>query len=363
MADLQDIVDDLETEIRRPISVEDRRWRLLAHSAQPDETDPVRQRSILTRETPPNVTAWLEGLGLQRARELVDVPPNDDLGMTRRGCLPIRHGDVLLGFLWVIVGDNPLSEAERAALARGGREVADNLWRRLSEADENRRRSESLLRAVLAGEDEAGKLAAALRWLPTGSFAVAVCEGATDVAERLRRRRGAADFAWIQDDTRFVLIARDPDGLPDVLGSLGASGGVSAPFSDLANTRQAARQAELAALCVKAQHELGPIAAFDELGSWALVADLWDASGRPFAPVQILVLTMHRRGDQLLEALEGLLDAGGDVAEAARSLSMHRATLYRRLERIEHLTGLDLSRGDDRLLAHIGLRIHRLRST
>ena len=46
--DLQEIVDDLEAEIGRPISVEDRRWRLLAHSAQPDETDPVRQRSILT---------------------------------------------------------------------------------------------------------------------------------------------------------------------------------------------------------------------------------------------------------------------------------------------------------------------------
>ena len=70
MPDLQEIVDDLEAEIRRPISVEDRRWRLLAHSAQPDETDPVRRASILTRETPPDVTAWLEGLGLQRARDL-----------------------------------------------------------------------------------------------------------------------------------------------------------------------------------------------------------------------------------------------------------------------------------------------------
>jgi ribosomal protein L30/L7E len=363
VADLQDIVDDLETEIRRPISVEDRRWRLLAHSAQPDEADPVRQRSILTRETPPDVTAWLEGLGLQRARELVDVPENEALGMKRRGCLPIRHGDVLLGFLWVIVGDAPLSDDERAALARGGAEVAENLWRRVSEADESRRRSESLLRAVLAGEDEAGKLAAALRWLPTGSFAVAVCEGATDVPERLRRRRGAADFAWTQDETRFVLIARDPDRLPEALASLGASGGVSAGFADLARTRVAARQAELAALCVKAQHGLGPVAAFDELGSWALIADLWDAADRPFPPVQILSLTTHRRGDQLLEALEGLLDAGGDVAEAARSLSMHRATLYRRVDRIEHLTGLDLTRGDDRLLAHLGLRIHRLRST
>ena len=108
---------------------------------------------------------------------------------------------------------------------------------------------------------------------------------------------------------------------------------------------------------------LGPVAAYDELGSWALIADLWDGSGRPFPPVEILALTLHRRGDQLLEALEGLLDAGGDVADAARALSMHRATLYRRLARIEQLTGLDLSRGDDRLLAHLGVRLIRLSST
>ena len=62
-----------------------------------------------------------DGLGLQRARDLVDVPRNDELGMIRRGCLPIRHGDVLLGFLWVIVGDNPLTGIEKAACNAAGR--------------------------------------------------------------------------------------------------------------------------------------------------------------------------------------------------------------------------------------------------
>ena len=168
MADLQDIVDDLEAEIQRPISVEDRRWRLLAHSAQPDETDPVRMQSILSRETAPDVAAWLEGLGLQRARELVDLPENPALGMTRRGVLPLRHGDVLLGFLWVIVGDRPLTDVEREALKRGAGEAADNLWGRLRTSDERRQR----VQAALTGDP--ADLAAALRWPPTGSFAVAL---------------------------------------------------------------------------------------------------------------------------------------------------------------------------------------------
>ena len=49
-----------------------------------------------------------------------------------------------------------------------------------------------------------------------------------------------------------------------------------------------------------------------------------------------------------------------EVAEAARALHVHRATLYRRLARVQELTGLDLTRGDDRLHAHLAVRMWRL---
>jgi hypothetical protein len=362
VADLQEIVDDLETEIRRPISVEDRRWRLLAHSAQPDEADAVRRSSILTRETSPQVAAWLEGLGLQRARDLVDVPRNDELGMTRRGCLPIRHGDVLLGFLWVIVGDRPLTETERAGLARGGEGVAANLWARHRAADERRRRTIELLEQLFAGHGLAPQeLAATLRWPESGSYAVAVCEGDERVAEKLRRSRAAHDVAYLEEDGRLTILVRDPAQVQNALNV--RIGGVSATFTQLKDAPAARDQAEIAALCARAQPALGPVGAYDELGSWALTAELWTHAGHPRPPAPIVALARHRRGDQLLEALEGLLEHGGDVAEAARGLNMHRATLYRRLERVEEITCLDLEKGDDRLLAHLGLRLHRLNAT
>jgi hypothetical protein len=345
LPDLQDIVDDLESEIRRPISVEDRRWRLLAHSVQPDETDRVRMQSILSRETSPDVVAWLEGLGLQRARELVDVPANQALGMTRRGCHPLRHGDVLLGFLWVIVGEHPLTDPERAALSRGAQEAADNLWGRLREADERERRVQSLTQALLAGEDVAAELAGALRW--PANYAIAVVDG--DLGEALRRRRRAADFVALPG----VVLARDPDELATDLAAVGARAGVSAPFTALDRARTALREAQIAALVP------GTVNAYDRLGSWALIAQLWDDAGRPAPPQPILDLAAHRRGAELLEALEGLLEAGGDVADAAKALHVHRATLYRRLERVEEITGWDLERGDDRLLAHLGLRLRQ----
>jgi hypothetical protein len=361
VADLQEIVDDLEAEIRRPISVEDRRWRLLAHSAQPDEADAVRRSSILTRETSPDVIAWLDGLGLQRARELVDVPRNDDLGMTRRGCLPIRHGDVLLGFLWVIVGDTPLTDAEREGLRRGGEEVAANLWARHRAADERLRRTREQLAALLDGQPHAATdLANTLRWPATGSYAVVVCAGDEAVAEKLRRSRAAHDVAYLESD-RLTILVRDAVHLKEALNV--SNGGISSPFSRLEDTPTARDQAEIAALVARADPARGPVAAYEELGSWAQIAALWTGAGRPGPPPEITALTAHRRGDQLIEALEGLLEHGGDVADAAKALNMHRATLYRRLERVEEITGLDLQKGDDRLLAHLGLRVLRLSAT
>jgi DNA-binding PucR family transcriptional regulator len=66
------------------------------------------------------------------------------------------------------------------------------------------------------------------------------------------------------------------------------------------------------------------------------------------------------RGDSLVQTLEVFLDSAGDVRAASEQLFAHRTSLYYRLRRIQELTGLDLSNGDDRLIAHLGLRIARL---
>jgi len=280
--------------------------------------------------------------------------------MTQRAVLPIRHGDVLLGFLWVIVGERELTDADRAAIARGGAQVADNLWGRLREVDERRARINALLARAFAGEDVAADLAATLRWAATGSFAVVVSRGGDEVPERLRRRRGAADYAWLAQEDRVVILARDPaPSLPDELVTAGAAGGLCT-FTALAGLHDALNHADVAALCGRAEPALGPVAAWGKLGSWGLVAELWTSAGRPLPISPLLTLTTHRRADQLFEALSAFLDAGGDVAAAAKALHLHRASLYRRIQRIEEATGLDFSRGDDLLTAHLGLRLLRL---
>ncbi|MGW5691682.1 PucR family transcriptional regulator [Streptomyces asiaticus] len=71
-----------------------------------------------------------------------------------------------------------------------------------------------------------------------------------------------------------------------------------------------------------------------------------------------LLLDPAHRG--LVETLRVYLDHAGDAQHAATALHIHRSTLYKRLHRVEQLTGLQLDVGDDRLAAHLGLKMAEL---
>ena len=64
--------------------------------------------------------------------------------------------------------------------------------------------------------------------------------------------------------------------------------------------------------------------------------------------------------EQLVLTLETYLDHAGDVKRTAAELWLHRTSLYYRLRRIEEVAGVDLNRGEDRLLCHVALRLARL---
>ncbi len=67
--------------------------------------------------------------------------------------------------------------------------------------------------------------------------------------------------------------------------------------------------------------------------------------------------------EQLALTLETYLDHAGDVKQTAAELWLHRTSLYYRLRRIEEIAGVDLTRGEDRLLCHVALRLSRLAQT
>jgi DNA-binding phage protein len=372
--ELQDLVDDLADTLGRPVALEDRRWRLLAFSAHTELEDRVRQASILARAAPSDVVAWLDTLGLERAGDVVDTPANAAIGMGVRTCAPVRHDGMLLGFFWVIPGPIALDAAQRATLTATAREAGTTLWTQRAGGGEAHARIAALLAELLDDPDAAiraraaGELAARQGWTRGAAFAVALTEGAdaAEVAERARRRWQADDLVWrVRGEVATVIAhlggGHDAAALARALVDGGAGqAAASSPFADLAAAREALGGAGAALIAVQHVTTLGPAATYDELGSWPAVARLWDASGRPGLPAPLPALLSARSGIELVQALEATLDAAGDVAAAARELQVHRATLYRRLARVQELTGLALDRGDDRLNAHLAVRMWRL---
>ena len=373
-AELQDLVDVLAATVGRPVALEDRRWRLLAFSAHTELEDRVRQASILARAAPAEVVAWLDTLGLERGGDIVDTPANPAIGMGPRTCAPVRHDGVLLGFLWVIPGPVALDADARAALVDAACEAATKLWAQRAGGGEAHARIAALLAGLLDDPDAAiraraaGELAARQGWTRGAAFAVALTESteAAEIAERARRRWHADDLVWRVRGEVATVIAHLGGGhgatalARTLVDAGGAHAAASSPFAELAVAREALGAAGAALIAVEHLAALGPAAAHDDLGSWPAVARLWDACGRPGIPPPLPALLGVRGGVELVGALEAMLDAAGDVATAARALHVHRATLYRRLARVQELTGLALDRGDDRLHVHLAVRMWRL---
>ena len=120
------------------------------------------------------------------------------------------------------------------------------------------------------------------------------------------------------------------------------------------------RQARDAVAVAQRVAGFGRVAAWDELGVYRTLVrfpdDLDDDALHP-GLVELLRDGAH---EQLVETLEAYLDRAGDAKATAEALSLHRATLYYRLQRIEEITGARLKVGDDRLALHLGLRLARL---
>lgn len=364
MADLQELVDDLAAELGRPISVEDRRFRLLAHSSHTGELDRVRRETILTREAPADVREWLESLGLLRAVGVVETPDNAAVGMTRRTCLPVRHADVLLGFVWVVLGERPLSPTELGALERTAAVVETELWQRRTATDAHQHLVRALLfdADVVAAQHASLELAALLRCAEDAPVVVAVGVAGEEAGEAVRRRWRAGGATWATHGRLVVVLAAglDAGGLAQALTAAGAPhAGAAASAPGLTSARDAYREAALTLHVLQRAPGFGPWAAWPDLGGWGVVADLWDRAGRPAPPAVVAPLRHH---PELLEAAEAAVEAAGDLSAAAEDIHVHRATLYRRLARIKDLTSLDVHTGDDRLTLQLALRLTRLAS-
>lgn len=131
--------------------------------------------------------------------------------------------------------------------------------------------------------------------------------------------------------------------------------GIGAPRHDLHLSRDSWSEALLSSRVALAVPGVRPVATWTDLGIYRLLA-CGTQEKLSNAILDPAVIRLLEHGDRdLLETAAAFLEAGGHVRLAAQALNIHRQTVYYRIQRIEQITGLSMSRGQDRLLLNLGL--------
>jgi len=385
--DVQVIVDGLAERLHRSVVIGDRDLHVLYSSRHFHDEDPVRIEAILNREANSRAIEHVVSQGVGSWTKPGVIPPNPELGMEARVCLPMRWSSELLGFMMVIDANGSVTARDMAALSEAAGQLVPHLAAVLLVAghplDEVVRevispipavRSASLagmasglvadfptataicLQAVERGVDGAAAIASvALRsslTLPTppgvirqagtvdGCTAMLLLGSRGPLPRRTTQRHAQGIVARVRErasDTVHVVVGLGPcvEGLERAHESAEAAG-------------RACRAAALGLL--------DPIAYWDELGAYGpllrIPANQLNLSILPDQMTRLLDIDRER---QLATTLRAYLDAGCSAQGASEALVIHRTTLYYRLRRIEELTGLDLSDGSTLLALYSGL--------
>ncbi|MGP4101261.1 PucR family transcriptional regulator [Nonomuraea sp. KM90] len=366
--DLQDLLEDLAQRLGRGLLLDSTDGRLVGYSKQDAHADPARVASILSRRVAPEIREWQNRYGIARATGIVRLPPNAELGIGARWCVPVRHGGRCLGYLWALADGEALDEVALGTLTGGAGELARVLAGRSGEREVLLRR---LLDPDQTGEAARDRLAVLdpllLRSEVLLCAAVPISRSRERVpalsARELERLGAALPRAFVCFVTPTHVAALLPHGRSGATAlDEGLRKAARRPFAigigdpvpfEVPAIREAYGQARAAA----------QVAALDP----ALPRTLpWSAAG-PYrmlfpvaAPGPDPVLAPLEGDRGLLHTLETYLDVGCDVQRTAASLHLHRSTVYYRLDRISAMLGADLHDGLVRSHLHLALKARRL---
>lgn len=400
-AELQFILDSLSEKVGHPAAIDDLGFNVLAYSAhESDDLDSLRAAAILTLRSPPDAQEWFRAQGVFKATEPLRLAANQDVGMDARLCLPIRTNGVLLGFLWFVEGSSgALSDGEVSVAVEAADAAAAVLYRHQFQSHPSSAREAQLMGQLLSSDRSTRKDAAQvlseeghLRDTAGAGVIVArlkqsaVSEGLASnelviepALDRFRRSLAPHKCLTLSrgDHGVALVAASEPTvgflGLPGVavrllaglesatpvLDTPGWVAGCAMSATSIDDVFRAYGNALDAALVAQKVPGFAPVADWHTLGPYRYLAEMVRSS-TPEVPASVRRLLELPAEGGLVETLECYLDMAGDVKASANALSLHRASLYYRLEKIETITGLDLKRGDDRLELQIGLKLARL---
>ncbi|MBE8524871.1 helix-turn-helix domain-containing protein [Amycolatopsis sp. H6(2020)] len=394
--DLFAVANAIAALIDAPVTIEDRRSRVLAFSGRQDEADPSRVETILGRQVPERFARMLAERGVFRELYRSDQPvyvdrpeESPDGFMIPRVAVAVRAGDEILGSIWAAVSE-PLTPDRARSLRDAARLVALHLLRIRAGADVERRLRADLLSTALEGGAAAREALSRLGLAdqPVVVLALAVLgTGAADAelaADRQRLSDGLAMHlsaahprcaAALVGDTAYGLVpvTRDTDAeqralriATDFLDRVGdrarAVIGIGPVARSAAELPEARGSADRALRVLRSGSGAGRrVALLADVHVEALLLELHDlvaARGdRPTGAVARLLDYDAQHHAHLVETLRAWLDAFGDVIAASTAVHVHPNTFRYRLRRLAEVGGFDLTDPQARFAAMLQLRV------
>ncbi|SDM54905.1 PucR family transcriptional regulator [Nonomuraea jiangxiensis] len=372
MADLQRIVDELAARLGRPLLLEDRVQRVVAYSEQHGAMDDIRRDSILRRQTTPEVRQWIRAAGVHDSPGPLRTPGAPHLGLLPRVCLPVRHADGLLGFLWFIDAEPAMSDQEIAEASAAMPALALALFHEsLAVGLASHRELEAVNGLLLGERDAARQLIEAGAYPQAQPVTVQVARPRTaqpDDALRLaleqgllavrRRLSGHHPLHLVRYDHAVLLTAGPPVSADEVHAAMPVPVvvGIGRTRPELAQAADSYREARHAAEVTARVPGLGRTSEWARLGVYRMLTQLPEQELHP----GLEGLLDDAQYLPLLETLETYLDLAGSAVATSRALRLHRTSLYYRLQRVEELARTDLKDGGERLALHLSLKLARL---
>ncbi|UXY27865.1 PucR family transcriptional regulator [Streptomyces sp. HUAS TT20] len=419
LGDLFALADAIAAAAGGATAIEDTRQRILAYSTVPGQVvDEDRRQGILGLQVPPSSENTEQYRVLFAADRPVRLPALRDADLPRLA-MPVRAGGETLGSVWV-VDDGTLAPDAEETLAQGASTAALLLLRARAAQELARHQNSDLLRRLLEGTADASTAGQRLGLEGAVRVAAFVLDSAASVPDSERTALRLLDVVRLQCEARYgrhacVLAdgvvyallpapgAREPQGRAGVegpsarrsegLSTVGHSTPAGAPLRRT-NGHSHKRLAEDIvlragqALRVPVRAALGelvpdvggvadsradadlvlrvlgpelPVATVDEVRPRVTLLRLTELLGERrelSAGAWRRVLEYDAdQGTDYARTLVCWLDAGCDMAGAAKLLAVHPNTCRYRLRQAQQHVGIDLDDPDERLVLWLQLRV------
>lgn len=395
---LEALADAISEHLRCSVTIEDAGHKLIAYSSHHGETDPARISTIIGKRVPEKVvqTLWREGAipKLMKSETPLRISPIDEIGLGERIAVAIRKESQVLGYIWLVAGDNGLSsdyiceELAKAAKTAKTKLLQLHLTHRKAEIGQ-----QEFFRQLLTGDlktDSEVKRRAEEQGLSLPSyFCVGILPFPAEISDKQQQQIQYLVATALQKRIALHAIDRDRlfvlESVPARASSVQASsaltlladqlsqrfdspalpGGSGAVYDDYAH---AAASCEEALTVIRLRRSfpdvLKAVHRYAELGYYRLLPDVQRHRQAHYYENECLqrleAYDLEHNGD-LLRTLEVYLNHDSNLKESAEALHVHENTLSYRLKRIAQIGGIDLSRMDQKVTCYLEFKSRRLR--